>query len=135
VTPPRGRSDLTGRQRDVVGPTRRGPRLPDSLPVIPTGLTRQQARVIAAFTRHDTRKEAAAELGLSVYTVRHHLNLAYARLGVSSIVGAIRVLGWFQVPDEDEILAMCDADSAVNRLRVAIDDARSLLDRLDERPS
>lgn len=130
MTPPRGRSDLTGRRGS-------GPRLPDTIPPdsVPTGLTRQQARVIVAYARHDTRKQAADELGISVFTVREHLKLAYARLGVSSFVGALRVLGWFHVPDDEQIVAMCDADVATNRLRVAMGQAQALLDSLDEHRS
>jgi len=39
-----------------------------------------------------SRKEAAAALGISRYTVDHHLRVIYAKLGVDSVGAAAR---WF----------------------------------------
>lgn len=63
-------------------------------------LTRQQARALAAVAVSGDRDRAAALLGVSSSTVANHLDLAFQRLDVQSVVAAFRALGWLETPTE-----------------------------------
>lgn len=61
-------------------------------------LTPSHLKVLRALAATGSRKVAAAQLGLSPFTVRAHLNEAYRRLGVDDCISAFRVMGWLTVP-------------------------------------
>lgn len=63
-------------------------------------LTRQQARVLAAVAVTGDRVSAGELLGLSSRTVANHLDLAFERLDVQSVVAAFRALDWLDVPTD-----------------------------------
>lgn len=71
-------------------------------------ITPRQRDLLALIARGSTQSEAAAELGISYATARHHLNDAYDRLGVAggpknrSILDAFRALGWLRTGDVSE---------------------------------
>lgn len=62
-------------------------------------MTPRQAEVLRAYAEHGSRKAAAHALGISIYTVRHHLDRLYAELEVNSALGALSALGWICPPD------------------------------------
>ncbi len=45
------------------------------------------------------QKVAAAQMGVSLATVKFHLSLAYAKLGVLTLVEAYQKLGWLELPE------------------------------------
>jgi DNA-binding NarL/FixJ family response regulator len=61
-------------------------------------LTPRQREVLAAYLRTGSYHGAARELGLTRQTVANHLHEAYRRLGVRSLLGALRAL-----PPGDEL--------------------------------
>ena len=48
-----------------------------------TPLTRRELEVVAAYRKRGSYDGAAAELGISIFTVREHLANARSRMGVS----------------------------------------------------
>ena len=62
-------------------------------------LSRREMQCLVSFARTGSRKEAARELGLKVFTVRGYLATAYAKLGVHNAYEAYRALGWLHVPE------------------------------------
>jgi DNA-binding NarL/FixJ family response regulator len=65
-------------------------------------LTDRQHRALILTIRLDSRKAAAAQLGVSSSTVRDHVALALDRLGVDSLAKAAVVLvahGWADPAD------------------------------------
>ena len=63
-------------------------------------ISRREAQVIASCVRLGGQKAAAHELKLSPSTVKTHLDHAYIRLGVGSMLDALVVLGWLVIPDD-----------------------------------
>lgn len=63
-------------------------------------LTDRQVDALAAYAKHGNRSDAAAELGISPNTLRHHLEQAYMRLGVDNFAAALRRIGWLVVPED-----------------------------------
>ena len=55
----------------------------------PFGLTQRQIEVLVAVARARNNREAAAALGLSEATVKHHLANIYERMGVLSRLEAV----------------------------------------------
>lgn len=58
-------------------------------------LTRRQIEVLRAL-EDGSQKEAGAQLGITVPTVKNHLTAVYRKLGVNSLVEAYRQLGWLR---------------------------------------
>jgi DNA-binding CsgD family transcriptional regulator len=63
------------------------------------GVTPAQYRVLAAWARNSSLKEAARDCGISVCTAKRHVLDAYARMGASSNLEAFRALGWLVPPE------------------------------------
>jgi DNA-binding NarL/FixJ family response regulator len=57
-----------------------------------------EIRVLTCLADGETRDNVALELGVSRTSVNHALAGAFAALGVPSLVGAYRALGWLAVP-------------------------------------
>ena len=76
-------------------------------------LTPSEDRVLRLKAKGLTNYAVAYELGVSEQTIKNEVSTLYARLGVESLVGAIRVMGWMHVPDEPRPL--CDAVGKCSR--------------------
>ncbi len=61
-------------------------------------LSPRQREVLTLMAQGLGRREIANRMGLAPETVRAHLSMAYARLGVTGHIGAFRVLGWLVRP-------------------------------------
>ena len=59
-------------------------------------LTPAQLRVLRALSDGRTMKQVAAELSVSVQTIKNHCREAYVRLEVNGLVGAYARLGWLR---------------------------------------
>ena len=57
-----------------------------------------QHRVIEAYVRTGAQKQVAADLGISVQTVKNHLSAIYDRLDTQGILRTLFVLGWITPP-------------------------------------
>lgn len=70
-------------------------------------LSPRQQQALASYARTGSMKETATEMGIAVETIKHHLEGAYARLGVSGLgaFAAFRQLGWLWTPDEAAVNA------------------------------
>lgn len=64
-------------------------------------LSRRQYQCLQLMGIGYDRNEVAEILGLTMTTVREHLRLGYRKLGVASAIQAFRVLGWLEVPGEE----------------------------------
>lgn len=71
-------------------------------------LTPRQLEVLARLAGSDepTYASAAHDLGIAEATVRNHVSVALARLGVRSTAGAWVRLGWLVAPSSEEARAM-----------------------------
>ena len=65
----------------------------------PTRPTARQLEALAAYATEGDRARAARRLGISVGTMRNHLNDVYCELNVNSALEAIRLLGWLKLPE------------------------------------
>jgi DNA-binding CsgD family transcriptional regulator len=61
-------------------------------------LTRREVEALEAYARTGGQKQAAHELGVSVQTLKNHLSGAYAELGATNMIEALRKLGWLALP-------------------------------------
>ncbi len=61
-------------------------------------LTAHETRILVRLSDGETRDNVALELGVARSAVNHALARVFARLGVNSLVGAYRALGWMAVP-------------------------------------
>ena len=59
-------------------------------------LTLRELEVLVSLAEGDGAKATAERLCLSTQTIKNHLINAYRKLGVCSLVGAYRKLGWLQ---------------------------------------
>jgi DNA-binding CsgD family transcriptional regulator len=59
-------------------------------------LTPRQAQILARLATGMTMREIAAELGISVSTVKNHLAVIYRTLGVHNSAGAFTKMGWIK---------------------------------------
>lgn len=59
-----------------------------------------QIATLVAYVRTFSQKRAAKERGVAIQTVKNHLEELYRRLGVSSALEAVVVLGWLSVPED-----------------------------------
>ena len=64
-------------------------------------LTPRQRQILRRQAQGQTYATIAHDLDLSVGTVRVHIDRAYRRLGVQSLVGALLALGWLVLPEKD----------------------------------
>lgn len=64
-------------------------------------LSPQEIESLAAYARHGTQKEAAAQMGLQEQTIKNHLTKAYRKLGTSGSTETFRHLGWLRVPGDE----------------------------------
>lgn len=69
-------------------------------------LTRAQVLMIAEYARHESIKQAAEAMGVHHQTAKNRLSDAYGRLGVETLVGALKALGWLRVPAGEEVYIM-----------------------------
>lgn len=67
-----------------------------------TPLTPQERQILARLANDMNRDEVAEELGISPLTVRSHLQTAYRRLRVKTLVGALIKMGWLHPPEIEE---------------------------------
>jgi DNA-binding CsgD family transcriptional regulator len=58
-----------------------------------------QLRVLEAYARLGSQKAVAHELGVSVQTIKNHMNALYVRLGVGGAMEALHALGWVTAPN------------------------------------
>jgi DNA-binding CsgD family transcriptional regulator len=63
-------------------------------------LTPQQIRIIEGYVRTGSQKAIAADLGISVQTVKNHLSTIYRRLDTQGILETLVVLGWLTQPPD-----------------------------------
>jgi len=63
-------------------------------------MTPAEYRVLRLRAMGWTNYAVAREFGLSEQTIKNQLTSSYQRLGVDSLVCALRVLGWLSVPSE-----------------------------------
>lgn len=61
-------------------------------------LTTRQRQVLRLLAAGSGYREIARELHISEHTVRTHLSIAYARLGVDNRLDAFRRMGWLTAP-------------------------------------
>ncbi len=47
-----------------------------------------------------SQREVAARLGISIHTVKNLSDQTHTRLGVNTLVEALRAMGWLRVPPE-----------------------------------
>jgi DNA-binding NarL/FixJ family response regulator len=67
------------------------PEMPRALPeVLPDGLTRREAEILAMMARGMTNPGIAAELYLSTHTIKSHINRIFAKTGSADRAAAIR---------------------------------------------
>ena len=67
------------------------PQAPAVLPsVLPGGLTRREAEILAMMARGMTNPDIAAELYLSAHTVKSHINRIFAKTGSADRAAAVR---------------------------------------------
>jgi DNA-binding NarL/FixJ family response regulator len=67
------------------------PEMPRALPeVLPDGLTRREAEILAMMARGMTNPGIAAELYLSTHTIKSHVNRIFAKTGSADRAAAIR---------------------------------------------
>ena len=67
------------------------PEVPRALPeVLPDGLTRREAEILAMMARGMTNPGIAAELYLSTHTIKSHINRIFAKTGSADRAAAIR---------------------------------------------
>jgi len=67
------------------------PEVPRPLPeVLPDGLTRREAEILAMMARGMTNPSIAAELYLSTHTIKSHINRIFAKTGSADRSAAIR---------------------------------------------
>ena len=62
-----------------------------------------QARVIEAYVRTGSQKMVAADLGISIQTVKNHLSAIYGRLDTQGILRTLGVLGWITTPGKPRL--------------------------------
>lgn len=62
--------------------------------------TPQQVKVLEAYARLGSQKAVAHELGLSVQTVKNHMQSLYGRLGVGGAMEALQAMGWVRTPSQ-----------------------------------
>lgn len=86
-------------------------------------LTPREYEVLAAYARLGSHKEAAAELGIGLGTVKNCLGGAYGKLGAVDAFDAFRLLGWLRPPGLDEAPVI----GATVALRGAIEDTQRVL--------
>jgi DNA-binding NarL/FixJ family response regulator len=73
----------------------------------PAGLTQRELQVVRLLARGMQTKQVAHELGVSVKTADHHVQNAYAKIGVSTRAGATvfamqhGLLTWGELPMAD----------------------------------
>jgi len=60
--------------------------------------TPAQLRVMAAYVRTGSQKQAAYECGIALQTVKTHMSGLYVRLGVGGAMEAVTKLGWVALP-------------------------------------
>lgn len=65
-------------------------------------LSRRQREVMILKAQGLTFKEIAHQLGISMGTAKAHVTGAYSRLGVQSLPEALAVLGWLNIPQQEE---------------------------------
>jgi DNA-binding CsgD family transcriptional regulator len=98
--------------------------------------TLRQLEVVAAVARLGGIKEAAAELGLSPSTIKHHLSeISHRLITEGAFSQTLIALAWLTIPDDKEIAAQVLA-SHVPEIRFALLGFRAQIDeelaRLDE---
>jgi len=59
-------------------------------------LSPREVEVLRLFLDGLSAKDVAGRLGISVQTVKNHVQSAYKRLGVRNKISAFRTLGWIQ---------------------------------------
>lgn len=64
-------------------------------------LSPRQHEALASYARLGSHKEVAESLGIAPHTLKNLLGNAYAKLGVSSAIGAFQRLGWLWIPQSD----------------------------------
>lgn len=63
-----------------------------------TDLTLREYEVLWVYAKVGHSGETATQLGLSVQTVRNHLNHIYLKLDVHSAIEALVAVGWVNLP-------------------------------------
>ncbi len=69
------------------GPDRALPALPE---VLPDGLTKREAEILAMIARGRSNSDIASDLYLSAHTVKSHINRIFAKTGSPDRAAAVR---------------------------------------------
>jgi DNA-binding NarL/FixJ family response regulator len=87
VLDPTVRATLLAATAPSAPPHQAHPALPE---VLPDGLTRREAEILAMMARGMTNPDIAAELYLSTHTVKSHINRIFAKTGSADRAAAVR---------------------------------------------
>jgi len=87
VLGPTVRAALLAAATSNAPPRRAAPILPE---VLPDGLTRREAEILAMMARGMTNPDIAAELYLSSHTIKSHINRIFAKTGSRDRAAAVR---------------------------------------------
>lgn len=64
-------------------------------------LSAKEQQVLEASAGDDPLKRVAGRLGMAYSTAKNHRTRAFAKLGVRTLTGAYRQLGWLDVPEPE----------------------------------